>query len=80
MGIAGGVDKSGKSLRAWEKLGAGFLEVGTITPQPQSPNPGKIMDRDVSDSALWNKMGFPNGGVQELTKNLKKANSSIKFA
>lgn len=70
MGIAGGVDKTGQCLRSWQRLGAGFLEVGTVTPKPQGPNPGKIMDRDIERSALWNKMGFPNKGVQELLKNL----------
>lgn len=72
MGIAGGVDKTGKSLRAWEKLGAGFLEVGTVTPEPQGPNPGKIMDRNIPQQSLWNKMGFPNSGVKVLIENLKK--------
>jgi len=40
IGIAGGVDKSGSTLLCWQKLGAGFLEVGTITPVGQKQNPG----------------------------------------
>jgi dihydroorotate dehydrogenase len=71
LGLAGGVDKSGRCLKAWNKLGAGFLEVGTITPEPQGPNPGKIMDRDVARAALWNKMGFPNPGLKVLAKQLQ---------
>lgn len=62
IGIAGGADKTGDSLLAWEKLGAGFLEVGTITPKAQTQNPGKIMARDIPNENLWNKMGFPSPG------------------
>lgn len=72
LGIAGGVDKSGKTLPAWKKLGAGFLEVGTVTPEPQKANPGKIMDRDIERQALWNKMGFPNAGAEKLLERLRK--------
>ncbi len=75
MGIAGGLDKTGCSLLAWQKMGAGFLEVGTVTPEPQGPNPGKIMDRDVSKSALWNKMGFPNPGMEALVLRLQQLRS-----
>lgn len=71
LGVAGGVDKTGQSLEAWQNLGAGFLEVGTVTPEPQGPNPGKIMDRDVLKSALWNKMGFPNPGAEALARRLE---------
>ncbi len=71
LGLAGGVDKTGHALSAWQKLGAGFLEVGTVTPEPQGPNPGKIMDRDLENEALWNKMGFPNPGMQALSKKLQ---------
>lgn len=62
IGIAGGVDKIGTSLLAWEKLNAGFLEVGTITPKAQNSNPGTVIDRDIDNEILWNKLGFPNAG------------------
>ena len=62
LGIAGGVDKSALNLSHWKKLGAGFLEVGTVTPKPQGPNSGPIISRDNRAHALWNKMGFPNPG------------------
>ncbi len=71
LGIAGGVDKTGESLLSWQNLGAGFLEVGTVTPLPQKANPGKILDRDVPNQALWNKMGFPNSGSVALEKKIK---------
>ena len=70
IGVAGGVDKSGKSLKHWQRLGAGFLEVGTVTPLPQSPNPGTIMMRSLPEAALWNKMGFPSPGLDTVEKSL----------
>jgi len=66
LGIAGGVDKNGHLLPLWPKLGCGFAEIGTVTPRPQSPNPGKIMDRDWEHKALWNKMGFPSEGAHSV--------------
>jgi dihydroorotate dehydrogenase len=71
LGLAGGVDKNGESLREWWKLGVGFAEIGTVTPLPQKPNPGKIMDRDSKNLALWNKMGFPGDGADEVFYNLR---------
>ncbi len=75
LGIAGGVDKNGDSLAGWWSFGAGFVELGTITPQPQTPNPGKIMMRNIKELGLWNKMGFPNKGMQHCLKNLQALKS-----
>ncbi len=76
LGIAGGVDKNVDQVIAWSKLGSGFIEVGTITPLPQGPNPGKIMDRDLNTQSVWNKMGFPNNGLDKAIKQLEKLNGS----
>lgn len=79
LGVAGGVDKEGYQLLSWQALGAGFMEVGTITPRPQGPNPGKIIDRDSATRSLWNKMGFPNQGIEALKKNLDKIKDDLKI-
>ncbi len=71
LGLAGGVDKNANHLNAWKKLGCGFVEVGTITPLAQNPNPGKIFERSIKDQALWNKMGFPSAGSAEVFYNLR---------
>lgn len=71
IGIAGGVDKNADHLLAWQSLGCGFLEIGTVTPEAQKPNPGKIIDRDIKTSSLWNKMGFPSAGADEVFFNLR---------
>lgn len=70
LGLAGGADKNGEFLRAWWALGAGFVEVGTVTPRPQEPNPGQIMDRHAPSLSLWNRMGFPNDGAEDVHANL----------
>ncbi|MBY0384097.1 quinone-dependent dihydroorotate dehydrogenase [bacterium] len=77
LGLAGGVDKTGQSLLSWQKLGVGFLEVGTVTPLPQSANPGKILDRNISQKAVWNKMGFPNDGANALRKKLSQIKNKL---
>lgn len=76
LGIAGGVDKNAEHLHAWMRVGCGFVEVGTVTPHPQEPNPGTIIHRHKESRALWNKMGFPSHGAEEVYYNLKKFKSS----
>lgn len=70
LGIAGGVDKNAENLKEWWSLGCGFVEVGTVTPRPQLANPGKILDRDKTHFSLWNRMGFPSHGADEVFYNL----------
>ena len=70
LGLAGGVDKDAALIEEWWSFGAGFIEVGTITPLAQSANAGKIIDRDVATRALWNRMGFPGSGVKVAYENL----------
>ena len=77
LGLAGGVDKDAEQLLSWQRLGCGFVEVGTITPEPQSPNPGRILDRSLSDQALWNKMGFPSSGADEVFYNLQASQADL---
>ncbi len=63
LGIAGGVDKDGRQIAGWKHFGAGFVEIGTVTPEAQKPNPGRIMTRETETAALWNRMGFPSPGA-----------------
>jgi dihydroorotate dehydrogenase len=79
LGIAGGVDKNAEQILAWQNIGAGFVEVGTVTPLPQKPNPGKILDRDWAGKNLWNKMGFPSEGYKSVRANLAAAQSTRKI-
>ena len=62
LGLAGGFDKNAHRARALGALGFGFLELGTVTAQPQQPNPGPNLFRLPDDRALVNRLGFPNEG------------------
>lgn len=70
LGIAGGVDKDGELIEEWWTFGPGFIEIGTVTPKPQGPNDGRIVDRDLAHRALWNRMGFPSKGAWYVRANL----------
>lgn len=79
LGLAGGVDKNGERLQEWARLGAGFIEIGTVTPYSQNANPGKIIDRDWNSRNLWNKMGFPNHGSEDVYFNLLSNRDGLKI-
>lgn len=73
LGTSGGLDKNAEHIKGWWAFGVGFVEVGTVTPRPQTPNPGLILNRHTPSGAVWNKMGFPNKGVAALKAQLQKA-------
>ncbi len=64
LGVAAGLDKDAEHFEELGALGFSFVEVGTVTPLPQQPNPGPILARLPRDRALLNRMGFPNRGAQ----------------
>lgn len=72
VGLAAGLDKDGDHLDALGALGFGFIELGTVTPEPQPGNEQPRMFRLEEHGALINRMGFNNKGVDHLVKNLKK--------
>ncbi|MDY8137816.1 quinone-dependent dihydroorotate dehydrogenase [Aquimarina sp. 2201CG5-10] len=72
VGLAAGFDKDAKLFNELSDFGFGFIEIGTLTPKPQDGNPKKRLFRLRSDSAIINRMGFNNGGVEEAVKRLKK--------
>ena len=68
VGLAAGLDKNGECLRAWQALGFGFVEIGTVTPRPQPGNPRPRMFRLPEHEALINRLGFNNKGVDHLLR------------
>jgi len=74
LGTAAGIDKNGDYIDALGALGFGFLEVGTVTPIPQSGNSKPRVFRIIKEDAIINRLGFNNKGVDYLVKNLKKRN------
>jgi dihydroorotate dehydrogenase len=72
VGLGAGFDKNAKWLRELECLGFGFVEIGTVTPLPQSGNDKPRLFRLPKDKALINRMGFNNDGMKEVAKRLKE--------
>ena len=73
VGLAAGLDKNGECIKAWEALGFGFVEIGTVTPCPQPGNPKPRMFRLPKAQALINRMGFNNKGVDYLIEQVRRS-------
>ena len=71
VGLAAGFDKDAKLYEPLSNFGFGFIEIGTVTPIPQSGNPKKRLFRLQADQAIINRMGFNNEGVEAVVKRLK---------
>ncbi len=76
IGLAAGFDKNGLALPAWEALGFGFIEIGTITAQRQSGNPRPRIFRIPEKEALINRLGFNNQGVEIIAGRLDRLRQS----
>lgn len=70
VGLAAGLDKNGAHIDALASLGFGFIEVGTVTPRAQAGNPKPRMFRLPEHRAVINRLGFNNGGLDALLRNL----------
>jgi len=79
VGLAAGFDKDGRIHPALFALGFGFVEVGTVTPQPQSGNPRPRLFRLLKDHALINRLGFNNQGVWKMAERLVAITLKIKL-
>lgn len=72
LGLAAGFDKDAEVPGAMLSLGFGHVEVGTLTPFPQAGNPQPRLFRLTEDSAVINRMGFNNGGLEAAHGRLLK--------
>lgn len=70
VGLAAGFDKNAQCLAAWQKLGFGFAEVGTVTALPQTGNPKPRVFRYTEEKALLNRMGFNNDGCERIAERI----------
>ena len=73
IGLAAGLDKSGQCINGFGSMGFGFVEVGTITPRPQSGNPKPRLFRLKEHNAIINRMGFNNPGIENAIDNIIKS-------
>jgi dihydroorotate dehydrogenase len=75
VGLAAGLDKEGNTIDALGRLGFGFVEIGTITPRPQSGNPQPRLFRLIEHEAIINRMGFNNPGIEAGVANVSATKS-----
>ena len=72
LGLAAGYDKGARALEGLTALGLGHIEVGTVTPRPQSGNSGVRVKRLKPQRALVNRLGFPSEGMEIVAQRLER--------
>ncbi len=77
VGLAAGFDKNAVCFNYMSVFGFSFVEIGTITPEPQPGNPKPRVFRLPSDLALINRMGLNNDGVKKAVSRLKGKNKNL---
>ncbi|HZP82191.1 MAG TPA: quinone-dependent dihydroorotate dehydrogenase [Chthonomonadaceae bacterium] len=70
VGLAAGCDKNAKAIPIWPRFGFGFVEVGTVTAQPQPGNPKPRLFRVPEYGALVNRLGFNSEGSEVVAKRI----------
>ena len=70
IGLAAGFDKDALAWSGASRLGFGFLEIGTITPEPQPGNPRPRLFRLPANEAIVNRLGFNSAGMEAAAKAL----------
>jgi len=70
IGLAAGLDKNADYIEALAALGFGFIEIGTVTPKPQSGNPRPRLFRLPKEEAIINRMGFNSKGADDVARKL----------
>jgi len=70
LGLAAGFDKNAEGIDALAGLGFGFVEIGTVTGEPQPGNPRPRLFRLPADRAVVNRMGFNNDGAEVVARRL----------
>ena len=79
VGLAAGLDKDGEAIEVWPALGFGFIEIGTVTAQPQPGNPRPRLFRLEPERALINRMGFNNHGSEALAARMRRLRESNRW-
>ena len=75
LGLAAGLDKNGRCIDGLGAMGFGFIEVGTVTPKGQPGNDKPRMFRLPAKTALINRLGFNNEGLDAFLANVQRARS-----
>lgn len=76
VGLAAGFDKNAVALPAWELMGFGFAEIGTVTAKAQPGNPLPRLFRVPEIGAVINRFGFNNQGAEVVAARLRALKAS----
>ncbi|EGV61059.1 hypothetical protein CANTEDRAFT_116277 [Yamadazyma tenuis ATCC 10573] len=71
IGLAAGLDKDGEAIESLFDSGFSYVEIGSITPEPQPGNPTPRFFRLPKDDAVINRYGFNSSGHFNVLANLK---------
>lgn len=72
IGLAAGFDKNAEVPEAMLAAGFGFVECGSVTPEPQAGNPRPRLFRLAEDRAVINRMGFNNDGLERFAERMAR--------
>ncbi|EEZ97344.2 dihydroorotate dehydrogenase (quinone), mitochondrial [Tribolium castaneum] len=70
IGIAAGFDKHAEAVMGLKDIGFGFIEIGSVTPQPQPGNNKPRVFRLSEDLAVINRYGFNSDGHETVLHRL----------
>ncbi|KYN39484.1 Dihydroorotate dehydrogenase, mitochondrial [Trachymyrmex septentrionalis] len=79
IGMAAGFDKQGEAVEGLHKIGFSFVEIGSVTPKPQSGNPKPRIFRLPEDNAVVNRYGFNSDGHDIIWDRLKRLKENENF-
>lgn len=77
IGVAAGFDRNAEIFNELSAMGFGFVEIGTITPRPQSGNPRPRVFRLGADRAIINRTGLANKGLEYAIERLRKPHNGV---
>jgi len=80
IGLAAGFDKNAEVFADVLNFGFGFVEIGTITPQPQPGNPQPRLFRAPESQAVINRFGFNSDGLKACLQRIAAWHDSTRFA
>ncbi len=77
VGMAAGFDRNGDIFKDLGAMGFGFVEIGTVTPEPQQGNPKPRVFRLDDDRAIMNRVGLSSKGLESVVANLRENNGEV---
>ena len=77
IGVGAGLDSNGEIFNELGAAGFGFVEIGTVTPRPQSGNPTPRVFPLPADRAIIHRTGLPNQGLERVIRNLRRGHRDV---